>query len=184
MQDELNLIWDNLLPAIRDKPLPLDMEDYTALRRQLSSLSLPPPPATADAPLATQLSGSTFHLAANDARLKDLTFNFAGDTCSVTFTTDTAAYRLGFGRGEWRIGRTARPGPSIVPVIRIPGRPIFQVAGSYSWKDDHTLELIIRYIESPHMQTILCHFNGNEMMAEVHNSFDKENKRMILNGKR
>jgi hypothetical protein len=58
------------------------------------------------------------------------------------------------------------------------------VAGSYSWKDDHTLELIIRYIESPHTMTILCHFGGDEMTAEIHNSFDKENKLMILNGKR
>jgi len=58
------------------------------------------------------------------------------------------------------------------------------VAGSYSWKDDHTLELIIRYIESPHTQTILCHFNGDEMTAEIHNSFDRIDNRMIINGKR
>jgi hypothetical protein len=54
----------------------------------------------------------------------------------------------------------------------------------YNWKDDHTLELIIRYIESPHTMTILCYFGGDEMTAEIHNSFDKENKLMILNGKR
>ena len=184
MQDELNLVWNDLLPAIHDGPLPIDKAACAALRRQLAALSLPLPPATIDAPLAAHLSGSTYHLAPNDGRLKDLAFSFAGDTCSVTFTTDTAAYRLGFGRGEWRIGRTARQGPGIVPVVRIPGKPVFRVAGSYSWKDDHTLQLIIRYIESPHTQTILCHFNGDEVTAYIHNSFDKENKLMILNGKR
>ncbi len=185
MQDELNLIWENLLPAMRDKPLPADQDSYAALRRQLLGLSLPLPPATDDAPLATQLSGSTFHLATNSARLTGLGVSFAGDTCAVMLTTDTAAYRLGFGRGKWRIGTTARRGPSPgASRARIPGRPIFQVAGSYSWKDDHTLELIIRYIESPHTQIILCHFNGDVMTGEIRNSFDKGNERIILNGKR
>jgi hypothetical protein len=184
MQDELNLVWNDLLPAIHDGPLPVDKPACAALRRQLSALSLPLPPATIDAPLAAHLSGSIFHLAANDAHLKDMTVSFAGDTCSVTLTTDTAAYRLGFGRGEWRIGKTARRGPGLAIGSRIPGRPIFQVAGSYSWKDDQTLELIIRYIESPHTTTLLCHFNGDEVTVYARNSFDKENKLMILNGKR
>lgn len=183
MQDELNLVWNDLLPAVHAGPLPIDKAAYAALRRQLSTLSLPLPPATGDAPLAAHLSGSTFHLAPNAARLKDLTVSFAGDTCSVTLTTDTAAYRFGFGKGEWRMGTTARPGPNLA-TGRIPGRPIFRVAGCYSWKDDNTLELTLRYIESPHTRTILCHFNGDELTAYIHNSFEKEDKQLIINGKR
>jgi CubicO group peptidase (beta-lactamase class C family) len=183
MQDELNLVWNDLLPAIHTGPLPVDKAAYAALRRQLSTLSLPKPPATSDAPLAAHLSGSTFHLAPNAARLKDLTISFAGDTCSVTLTTDTAAYRFGFGHSEWRMGTTARPGPNLA-TGRIPGRPIFRVAGSYSWKDENTLELTLRYIESPHTRTILCHFNGDDLTAYLRNSFEKEDKQLIINGKR
>jgi CubicO group peptidase (beta-lactamase class C family) len=183
MQDELNLVWNDLLPAIHAGPLPVNKAAYAALRRQLSTLSLPLPPATSDAPLAAHLSGSIFHLAPNPARLKDLTISFAGDTCSVTLTTDTAAYRFGFGHSERRMGTTALLGPNLA-TGRIPGRPIFRVAGSYSWKDDNTLELTLRYIESPHTRTILCHFNGDELTAYIRNSFEKEDKQLIINGKR
>jgi hypothetical protein len=115
--------------------------------------------------------------------LTALSFGFNGDKCSVSFNTDTAAYKITFGRGKWAIGETDRRGPAITSfTAEIPGRPQYRVAGSYNWIDGNTLQLVLRYIESPHTQTILCHFDGNGLSAEISNSFDWGSKKLVVTG--
>jgi len=184
MQVELNLIWNYLLPAIHHDILPADKNAATALKQQLASLALPVPPQAADAPLAATISGKTFQLTSNPAHLNGLSFTFTGEKCSVSFNTDTAAYKIAFGRGKWSIEETDRRGPAISSLAAIiPGRPLSRVAGSYSWIDGNTLQLVLRYIESPHTQTILCHFDGNGLSAEISNSFDWDgSKKLVVKG--
>jgi CubicO group peptidase (beta-lactamase class C family) len=184
MQVELNLIWNYLLPAVHNDALPADKNAAAALKRQLASVALPLPPKVADAPLAATISGKTFQLASNPAHLSALSFGFRGDHCAVTFKTDTAAYQITFGRGKWAIGETDRRGPAVSSLTAyIPGRPLSRVAGSYSWIDGNTLKLVLRYIESPHTQTILCHFDGNGLSAEISNSFDWDgSKKLVVKG--
>ena len=45
-----------------------------------------------------------------------------------------------------------------------------KVAGSFGWKDENTLELILRYIESPHTETIDCKFDKDKISVGVHYS--------------
>jgi len=40
------------------------------------------------------------------------------------------------------------------------------VAGSYGWKDENTLELVLRYIESPHTETITCKFDKKNISLD------------------
>jgi hypothetical protein len=62
------------------------------------------------------------------------------------------------------------------------GLPPLKVAGSYTWGDEHTLQLVLRYIESPHTETMICHFNENIISLEIHNSFDFGTKIMEVKG--
>jgi hypothetical protein len=41
-----------------------------------------------------------------------------------------------------------------------------RVAGSYGWKDEGTLELMLRYIESPHHIKITCSFEGDTVVVQ------------------
>ena len=50
--------------------------------------------------------------------------------------------------------------------------PPFQVAGEYTWLDANTLELVLRYIESPHTETLLCRFEGDKLTVNVIRSFN------------
>ena len=47
-----------------------------------------------------------------------------------------------------------------------------KINGAYTWKDSNTLELVLRYIESPHTETFTCHFNGNKLTIDAARSFD------------
>jgi hypothetical protein len=91
----------------------------------------------------------------------------------LTVRGDTALYRLTFGDGRWATGWTTRPGPNLLTgaIHHDVGLPAFPTAGGYQWIDDHTLKLVLRYIESPHSETMICHIDGNKLTIEDQNSF-------------
>jgi hypothetical protein len=165
MQDEINLVWNYLLPAITDESLPENNEAYTALTQKLQTLALPIP-AKSSSPLAESISGKTFILEPNDRKLEAITLNFTGEACDATLKIDHVEYDLLFGAGEWITGETSKPGPNL---ISLPGSlPTSKIACTYCWKDDQTVELILRYIESPHTEMVICKFNKNKVEVTTH----------------
>ena len=64
------------------------------------------------------------------------------------------------------------------------GLPPFKVVGSYSWVDENTLELVLRYIESPHSERLIFSFDNNNVTVEMQNSFDYGTKKTILKGEK
>jgi hypothetical protein len=91
---------------------------------------------------------------------------------------------VAFGDGEWHKSVTTWSGPSLVAaaVNHDVGLPAFQTAGSYHWVDDNTLELVLRYIEGPHSETFVCHFDGNNIKIEAKNSFEYGKKTTVITG--
>jgi hypothetical protein len=185
MQDEINIVWKYLLPAFKEKTLP-SSKSTAELKQKLSKLSLVPP-AKSSSPVEKSISGKTFSIESNDMNIAALSFSFKNNSCDLGIKTDTATYQIQFGNGEWKPGVTNKKGPSLVARAKgyFVGLPPPKIASSYQWKDDNTLELKIRYIESPHTEIIVCHFDGNDITADFGNSFDKNpaNKRPPLKGK-
>ncbi len=174
MQGELNLVWNILLPAMQKDKLPADAQANAALQQRLASLALPVPENhPAPATVAT-IAGKTFAMEPNSMHIQTISFDFKDDRCTVTVKGDTATYVLPFGAGKWQMGETTMHGPYLVTRAKnnLTGLPPFKVADSYTWLDENTLELVVRYIESPHTETMLCHFNGNNMTVEVKRSFN------------
>jgi len=184
MQEEINLVWKYLLPSMHDAPLPADKNQETKLHRKLSSLALLPP---AKAPFPASwagINGKTFSMEPNEKKMQQISFDWKDKVCQVTIKGDTAVYKLYFGDGKWKMSETTRPGPSLLTGARanLVGLPAFKTAGSYDWKDDHSLELVLRYIESPHTEKMVCHIDGKKIRVEVQNSFDYGNKKTELKG--
>ena len=90
--------------------------------------------------------------------------------------TDTSTHTLKFGSGKWEQGVTSKYGPYLVAVARNNrvGLAPFRVAGNYDWIDDNTIELRLRYMESPHTETIRCSFEGDYANLVISNSFNKK----------
>jgi CubicO group peptidase (beta-lactamase class C family) len=172
MQEEINLVWQYLLPSMHAGTLPADPNADEHLKKQLSALALPPPALMAG-PVSDPLSGKTLNLEPNTKKMQGISFNLVGDLYQLTVKGDTAVYKLNFGDGRWAVGITTRPGPNLVAgaIHHDVGLPAFPTAGSYQWTDDHTLKLILRYIESPHTETMVCHLDGNKITIEDQNSF-------------
>jgi hypothetical protein len=165
MQDEINMVWKYLLPAMEDDPLAENNEAAEKLRQRLLSLALPPAAKGSESPLASKLSSKTFALENNDLRFKSFSIKFSGDTCYLSMNADNTDYSLPFGAGKWTLAQTVLAGPNI---LSRPGAlSLHKTAGSFIWKDDNTLELLLRYIESPHSIKMTCGFDKENVEINI-----------------
>ena len=183
MQEEINLVWKYLLPAMHKDRLPVNSSATIKLKQKLSSLALPLPGKTTS-PLEAQILNKTFLIDHNEKHILSLSFNFRDNTCEVKLETDTMSYKLAFGRGRWKTSETNKRGPSLTGDMKgsFVGLMPLKVEGAYRWKDKNTLELTLRYIESPHTEKMVCHFDENNISIDIENSFEYGHKKTELKG--
>lgn len=183
MQEEINLVWQYLLPSMQNWAYKDDPDADARLKQQLSALSLPPLEADASA-ADVSINGRTYTLQPNNRKIGSIGFSSQNGLWQVTIKTDGGTWSFPFGDGKWTRGTTSRPGPSLTSaaVNSAAGLAPFQIAGSYHWKDENTLELALRYIESPHTETMVCHFDGDNIRIEDHYSFEYGQAPVVLTG--
>ena len=183
MQEQINLVWEYLLPALKTKKLPVNKNMTAMLKQKLSSLALPIPTKSVS-PAMANISDNFFLVAPNEKNIKNISFNFPDSICNVKVESDNTFYQLSFGNGRWQTGETTRHGPSLVAAAKASfvGLPPLKINGAYRWKDENTLELTLRYIESPHTEKITCFFDQNTISVDIENSFDYGKKEMQLKG--
>jgi hypothetical protein len=183
MQDEINLVWKYILPAMHDGTLPADKEGDAKLEKKLTSLALPVPAKSTITPSAS-LTGKAYTVQANDKKIQSLTFSLQGDIIKMNLTSDKGDYSFDFGNGQWKPGTTTLMGPYLVAAAKnvYKGLPALKVDGAYTWTDDHTLELTLRYIESPHTEKLVCSFSGNNVTVDVYNSYEYGSRKTTLTG--
>jgi CubicO group peptidase (beta-lactamase class C family) len=171
MQGELNLIWKILLPAMQKGKLPANTAADRILNNKLAALALP---VKKDAMVPSLTKANTFVMEPNAQNIGSLQFNFQNSICEVIVKRDTGVYPIRFAANTWQQGETTLRGPYLVSGARnsLAGLPPFKVAAEYTWIDSNTLELVLRYIESPHTQTMLCRFSGDNIAVDIKRSFN------------
>ncbi len=169
MQGILDLVWDHLLPAMHEDALPANPAGVAALRSQLAKLSLSIPAGKANAEREKAIEGKSFTFAANERDIKKIGFFFDAGDCYVRVQDSAGAYELPMSVGTWSYSETTRKGPYLVARAKnsLNGLPPFKVACAYRWLDDGALELTVRYIESPHTETLVCRFTGERIDIDV-----------------
>ena len=172
MQDELNLVWEYLLPAMEPGVLPEDRDTEARLRERLAALGLERPARGTTPALAADVSGRTYAIAPNARGIDSLSFRFAGDTCAFTMASASGAVTITLGNGDWLFGATTRRGPYLLAAAKAAyaGLPPLRIAGACGWDDERTLRLVLRYVESPHSEVLLCQFDGTNVAVTMLNS--------------
>jgi len=184
MQKEINLIWEYLLPAIKQGNIPENSAAYTALREKLASLALPLPEPGSSSENTSLGSGKTFVFNHNDKHINSISFSITDKILKVSMMTDTSSYQFNFGAGQWITGETTLHGPNLLLSAKahFSGLPPSKIAGSYGWKDNNTVNLVLRYIESPHTETITCKFDSSTVYLSFGNSNEPNNIQPELKG--
>ena len=170
-QDELNLIHNYLLPAIKsDKALPLNSGLNNELLKKQAALSLKPNSSDgmSQSDIESKISGKEFALAENNNKIQSVYFTFNGKECSFALKRDDNISIVNCGLESWEMSNTESS--SLLAFPRVISKsvdanykilqPRIKVAASYSWTDKNTLELTARFIEeSLGSETIVCKFS-------------------------
>ncbi|MEQ8415132.1 MAG: serine hydrolase [Imperialibacter sp.] len=184
MQGILNMVWDQLLPAMSDDELPVDAAAVASLERKVASLALTIPSASLASTLEGAISEKVFELDSNGRNIESIQFQFGATGSNVVMKYKDTSYAIPIGWGEWKFSQTQRPGPYLVARAKnaLKGLPPFKVAAAYSWTEENVLELTLRYIESPHTETIICTFEGEDVMLDFKWSFAPTMKAPVIEG--
>ncbi len=176
---ELDMVWKYLYPGIRDESLPEDEKSVAELKQRLASLALPIPPKVNNDAISSQISGKTISLAENQKQIKSMSIQFKDEMCMLNIKTDTVSYDLSFASGSWQLGETTMHGPNIFArsMGNLDGLPPFKIAGAYTWKDDQSLELTLRFIDCMHTERITFAFaDNNKVLVDIKDSNSNWNR--------
>jgi hypothetical protein len=187
MQGEMNLIWEHLLPAMQTADVPANRSASDELSHQLRALALAPPKGQAPGATAERISGKPFAISTNEGGIQNVAFRFTRKDCVFTLKDAQGTYPITCGLEKWADGETTMPG---TPPKLTSGGGVTKskIAASGTWKDGQTFEMIWRFCETPHHDTVTCHFNGDEVSLEFINSITQlspphKEKRPPLSGK-
>jgi len=175
MQPQLNLVWKYLLPGIKEGKLASNNESLKKLTARLSSLALPVNVKQSTSNIEKSIAGKTFVLEPNEYKIESVNINFADKICHVSLKIDSITETINLETGKWRLGETYLPAPNLLMNKILTGMLPFKIAGNYTWKDDKTLELTLRYIETAHSQLITLRFDQNNVFVSFRNTFTQKN---------
>ena len=155
MQTVLDLVWDKLLPAIKDAPLAPDNAARMKLERRVRGLSLPTPEGAGS---GSPVLSKTYTFPANERKLEAITLESAGNDDAVTLVAriDGAERRIACGHGAWRKGRMAWG--------RLAEQP---VASSGAWTEADTFTAKLCFYETPYIVTIRLKFSGQDVQYDA-----------------
>lgn len=196
-QGQLDLFWRQIFPAIKNGPLSADAASEKQLRERVSSLALAMPAGKDSSPVAWRSAGKRWKLESNDLGLGFVEFEFMpppdgmiDDLTQIAFHGNDAIHKLPFGLGRWREGETNLSGtpPRLVGGFNSTKGTMFKTACAGAWKDDNTFEMMVRYIETPHHDTITCKFDDDKVEISFMNSIaalgpNPKDSRPILKGR-
>jgi CubicO group peptidase (beta-lactamase class C family) len=154
MQEELDLVWEHLLPAFDAVSEPAVSEPAVSEPAALPHLALPTQPGAAESPIASKVFGREFR-SGDDAAM--LTAE------RVAVTVGGIRHDIDFSYGEWRLGTTT-------PFDNTSER----VAASGAWAAEDTFVVRAWFSESPFRTTISLRFDAEdvELTVEQNVSFD------------
>ena len=164
MQAPLNVIWEHLLPALGEQPLPADAAAHTLLLQKLATVALPPVRGASSSPLAPQVSGQWYHFA--DAaqagsvqglpQINALTLTFADDGAHFTLRDSFGEQTIRCGYDEWLPGW-----------LTVDQRGPIPVAVSGAWVAEETFLLRYYFYQTPFCNTTTLQFAGDQVTYQA-----------------
>lgn len=166
-QEELNMVWDNLLPAMQDKPLPENKKASAELAKRIAALSSQKTSSSSPSALLNRISGKRIEVAPNEVGIQALRISMHNTDARIQIERGEGKYEITAGLDDWEFSQTQLNTLS-GPPRPTQGLPI-QVASKYSRTDAVTLELIARFVEeSIRSEAWILRFEENGAEIKVH----------------
>ena len=163
MQSVMNLVWNKLLPAMQDVPLPDDMAAAAALRAGLGSLAVHVVPGRATSPLASRISRRWYALSANAAGITAVSLDLTPRAPALLIRTGAGEQRTPLGLGSWGPAQHGFA-TGIDHLLAVPPHPEVALAGA--WTSDSTFTLKTVAPETPFYSLLTFAFHGDRLTID------------------
>jgi CubicO group peptidase (beta-lactamase class C family) len=186
-KDTMQIVWDVLLPEMKDVQLKLNSVDQKNLLTELKELKYDPPQMSTSSPVAAKISGKEYLLDNNPFIAKAVSFSFNGDKCVFILKEDGKPdIKITGGMNYWIREGNIKPSPhSLFSLRRIDFDSI--VAATATWQNENTLILTWRFIETVHGDCLTCIFDDNKVtikfLFSVNRLQNKPDDRADIKGK-
>ena len=161
LQGLLSEVWEHILPAFdRESNSTKDL----VLKERLDNLSHDPAIGVENEGMENRLNGKNIALVAEGEKV-NFHIDFQSNNLELNVVEEQKNYKLIVGKEQWVSGKTDRKQPYLVAHAKkaLNGLAPFKVFSSYYWEDFQTLVIEIKYIESPHTETLKFSFDGNKV---------------------
>ena len=165
MQEEINVVWDHLVPAFSDKPVPADPAALQRLSATLAGLTLKTQAGQPSSPAAARVAGRRYAFPENKQGIESLGLELAPDGSGVIVAARIggADGRIACGRDEWVKGTLAGgPGGSV------------PIAASGAWTSEDTYTFMLCRYRSTFVTTYDLRFAGDQLILEAEDNVSLE----------
>lgn len=160
MQQPLNLVWEQLLPAMQTDALPPDAIAQAALSEKLARLSIQPIGNSIPSPTPVQTANQSYKFEANELKLERIGFTFTPSSCTVRFTTAELEENITCGNGAWHEGQSMLlKGPRDSEPMRI--------VASGGWTAQDTFTMVVRLVQTPFYNSFVYRFSEKQLTLET-----------------
>ena len=172
LQDPLDVLWETLLPALHDEPLPENAEKNAEIQARLAKLTLPPAEGEKASPDAAKYSGMTYTLSPNPIGLSSVRFDLDGGNPTFTMTLrDMPPFAVNIGQrsctlplgfGEFKEGKGCFAADEC-------GSFTFfyeQCAASMAWRGTDTLVMRLAWNTTPFVDDVTVSFDEQGIVVD------------------
>jgi hypothetical protein len=178
MQAVLNVIWDQLLPALKPQSLPANSAGGQQLKDKLARLAIRPAQGAPTSVLAGKVFNRKFVFPANDQRIESLALSSSdpGKTLTLTARADSKEVTIPCGYQQWKKSRA----PLLVgKLAQFPDEP---TAAAFAWPHDDTCLIKLCACETSYHTTLTLKFDGDEVRldSEVNVAFGPTKRPQLI----
>lgn len=156
MQAVLDLIWQKLLPTLKEKPLPANAAGRKQLEEKLAGLSVRTQKGEASSPNGANISGRKFTFTENAQKIESISLELGtGGETTLVMKQNGAEQRVAIGHGSWKKSRLA--------IGDFQSQP---VAGSGAWTAPDTYTARLCLYEEPFILTINLKFVDDKLQFD------------------
>jgi len=166
LQGILNVVWEYLLPAMKEGSLPPDDAGVELLHQKQQGLAISYVAGEESSPLVSVISGRVYHFEENDRSIKTISFNFEKSPVDITINSDQKEYTISAAFSNMEKG--------IMPNQQVVSD---KVAVNGAWESPDTYVVNMIYYETP--QSVKHSFTFKEKSL----LWERENKASFSPGR-
>jgi CubicO group peptidase (beta-lactamase class C family) len=159
----MNVVWQNLLPALEASALPDNPAGLSALTDRSSGLSLRLPAGMPSSDMAGSVSGRRYTIGSNNQKITSMQLDFSGANPVLSIEDDAGVHTIQVGSGAWLRGRTDFK-QRINDLFETPEQGI---AASGAWLDADTFGVKLVFDETPYTINANFNFEAARMLVDM-----------------